>query len=334
MTKNNNQADIYVSTCGDVWANQGFEQLLYRDPHLCRPLLYLWQNNNCVVIGRRQNAWKECDWKKLEADGGKLARRISGGGAVYHDPGNLNFTLIMPRRQYDQEQINTLLLTALRSLQITAIQNGRNDLTAAGKKFSGHAFAFSTAAALHHGTILVDCDFARLGDFLSPDQQKIRAKGISSVRSRVINLRQLQPTLTIEQVKQALIQQFIQVFGMAHPQTLDTATQVPSPTYAHFASWAWRFGEAPPFEIDLEQRFSWGNLQLCLAPKNGFIAAARAYSDALDEEFISLIEQTLPGLEYRYTPIAQALTALGQRCTTSRQQQITAVVEWLTKELL
>ncbi len=322
---------IYCSDCGDVWANQGFEQLLYRGEALVLPTLYLWQNDNCVVIGRRQNAWVECDWQKLEADGGKLARRISGGGAVYHDPGNLNFTFVYPRSQYRQEAVNQLLLEAVRALGIDAELSGRNDMTAKGRKFSGQAFAFSQQAVLHHGTLLIDCDFGRLGEFLSPDQQKLQAKGIRSVRSRVVNLAELLPTLTVAQAKQALIHSFSAAYGGAVVQKVDTVAAVPLAYYRHFSSWEWRFGQAPPFEIQLGQRFDWGNMQLCLSQKNGVIRQARVFSDALDAQWVGQIEAALPGCAYRLDSITAALTAAAAD-TPERLSRVEQLCCWLAQE--
>ena len=186
---------VITSVSTDPWHNLALEELLFTSGGE-GTVLYLWQNRNTVVIGRNQNAWKECRADLLEREGGRLARRTSGGGAVFHDMGNLNFTFITPRGGYDLERQLGVILGAVRSQGIDAGFTGRNDLvTAGGGKFSGNAFCFSRDRGLHHGTILVDVDMDKLSRYLVPSADKLRSKGVDSVRSRVANLRELNPDM-------------------------------------------------------------------------------------------------------------------------------------------
>jgi len=170
---------IFYSEEYNPWYNLALEEYLIDRVEEDEIILYLWQNEHTVVIGRNQNAWKECRCSKLEErDGGYLARRLSGGGAVYHDLGNLNFTFLMERDDYDLHKQLSVILDAVKKLGIEAEFSGRNDLTAQGKKFSGNAFYFGTDKAYHHGTILYDTEIEPLLEYLSVSSEKIKTKGI------------------------------------------------------------------------------------------------------------------------------------------------------------
>ncbi len=149
-------------------------------------VLYLWQNASTVVIGRNQNAWRECRTQQLEADGGTLARRTTGGGAVFHDLGNLNFSFLMPRAAYDLHRQLGVVQAAVRAFGIECEFSGRNDLLAGGRKFSGNAFRFTKDGALHHGTLMVKVDPERMAKYLQVSKEKLEAKGVKSVPSRVV----------------------------------------------------------------------------------------------------------------------------------------------------
>ena len=144
----------------DPWHNLAVEALLFDTLGRDARVLYLWQNRNTVVIGRHQNAWKECRVKLLEDEGGVLARRSTGGGAVYHDLGNLNFSFVMPRSEDDLRRRLNVVRRAVAAFGIETEFTGRNDLvvSAGGGKFSGSAFRYTNAVALHHGTLMVDVD--------------------------------------------------------------------------------------------------------------------------------------------------------------------------------
>ena len=178
-------------------------------------ILYLWQNERTVVIGKNQNPWKECRTALLAEEGGCLARRLSGGGAVFHDLGNLNFTFLMTAGDYDLPRQLTVLERACQSLGIPARRSGRNDLLADGRKFSGNAFYKHNGKAYHHGTLMVDVDLEMVQRYLSPSKAKLAAKGVDSVRSRVVNLREFVPDLTIPRLADALIAALAEVYAEA-----------------------------------------------------------------------------------------------------------------------
>ena len=197
----------------DPYENLALEEALLNRVGEGELILYLWQNERTVVIGKNQNPWKECRTALLAEEGGHLARRLSGGGAVFHDLGNQNFTFLMPAQDYDLPRQLTVIQRACRSLGIPAERSGRNDLLADGRKFSGNAFYKHNGKAYHHGTLMVDVDLDRVQRYLSPSKAKLAAKGVESVRSRVVNLREFVPTLTVEQLADALIAALAEVYS-------------------------------------------------------------------------------------------------------------------------
>lgn len=293
--------------------NLAVEALLFETLGAESRVFYLWQNRNTVVVGRHQNAWRECRVGLLEAEGGYLARRSSGGGAVYHDLGNLNFTFIAPRADYDVRRQLEVVRRAVAEFGVEATFTGRNDLVVAesGAKFSGNAFRFSSAVGLHHGTIMVNVDSERLGRYLAPDEGKLRAKGIRSVKARVCNLSALNPAITVEALIPALRRAFIGEFGPARPLTvgdLDPARL--AELEREYDSWDFRLGKALPFDATLSRRFDWGGVTLELNLAGGRVTSARAYSDAMDEAMIERVAPALTGVKYENTALADALRRL------------------------
>lgn len=261
-------------------------------------LLYLWQNERTVVIGKNQNAWAECRTTQLFEDGGKLARRLSGGGAVYHDRGNLNFTFLMREADYD---LNRQLAVIQRACAICGIEteiSGRNDVLASGRKFSGNAFYHHEGRAYHHGTLLVDVDAEAMTRYLSPSKAKLEAKGVESVRSRVVNLKELNPAITVDALKAAMRQAFAEVYDLplCPPPVLDEA-RIEELT-AHYASDAWLFGQKLPFSFHCEQRFPWGGLELQLKVDRGVITNASVYTDDMDPDTAPMLQKALLGCPF------------------------------------
>lgn len=290
------QTKIVRSNSFDPWFNLALEEKLLNNISDHEVILYLWQNNQTVVIGRNQNAWKECAWEQLEKDGGKLARRLSGGGAVFHDLGNLNFTFLAPRKYYDLEKQLSVILDALKKLGVQAEFSGRNDLLLDGKKFSGHAYYYQGQSAFHHGTILIKSDLEKLGRYLQPSQKKMVSKGIDSVRSRVVNIADLSEDITVPVVMDSLEKSFVEIYGKpAEEVMVDRQDQDIISNYAKYASWEWRFGQTPTFDIALSERFGWGEIELGFRLLNGKIDSCTVYSDAMDEELIRRIPEAMKG---------------------------------------
>ena len=179
---------IYSAPTGDGWLNLARDGYFLENNKKGDVILYFYVNKNAVIIGRNQNAWKECSIANMDADGVQLVRRHSGGGAVFHDNGNLNFSFITDEKHYDLNRQMRVILNAVSKLGLKAELSGRNDITVDGKKFSGNAFSLAKGNRSHHGTILVNADLTKLSNYLCVSKEKMRSKGIDSVRARVCNI--------------------------------------------------------------------------------------------------------------------------------------------------
>ena len=300
---------LFETGCTDPYYNLATEKYLLDSVESGACILYLWQNQNTVVIGRNQNPWAECRISLLEQEGGKLARRLSGGGAVFHDLGNLNFTFLVNDEDYDLTKQLSVIQTACGLLGIEAVPSGRNDLLAEGAKFSGNAFYHSQGKAYHHGTLLVNADMDKLSRYLSPSKAKLEAKGVRSVRSRVTNLSQLVPGLTCSQMSQAMKEAFSRVYGLpVSPAVLDeAAADIIQKETEHMRNWQWLYGKQLPFSFQCEEKFSWGSVQLQLQVASGVIQLVKVYSDAMDWSLPGILEEALTGIRFSSFEMEKAI---------------------------
>lgn len=288
----------YITHTTEPYENIALEEywLTHVEPGQC--ILYLWQNRNTVVIGRNQNAWAECRVRELEEAGGFLARRLSGGGAVYHDMGNLNFTFLVRQEDYDVSRQLSVIEKAVRAFGLDAQKTGRNDVTVENRKFSGNAFYKTGPFCYHHGTLLVDVDTAKMSRFLNVSKEKLASKGVASVRSRVVNLSELAPEITVASLTDALLSSFSRVYGLPAQALPAPDPFLLEPRRAHFASWAWRLGSKTPFTEQVKHRFPWGDLSLSYTVERGRLTDLHLFSDGMEADFLSTLPEVLDGCLY------------------------------------
>ncbi|MGP5192157.1 lipoate--protein ligase [Psychrobacter celer] len=334
---------ILKSAVTNPWFNLATEDWIFNTLNPDSHTLFLWRNSETVVIGRSQNPWVECKIDKMEADEVFLARRQSGGGAVFHDLGNTNFTFLSPKADYDQDANFTIIVNALKKLGIDAEQSGRNDMQVGDKKISGSAFKHASDRSFHHGTLLVNANMQKLGDYLNPHPLKLQAKGIKSVRSRVANLVEFNEDINHETLSNAIIEAFCEYYrdtdyGDTTPvEELDEASLAKQPTlnkyYQQMADWDWRFGKTPEFSHHIETRFDWGIIELHLDVKQAVIRDVVIFSDALNVELIDALKAALTGAKYSQDGITARLDTLA-KAHPEFAAQVGDVKGWMIEEVV
>ena len=275
--------------------NQALEKYLLERTGKNEVTLFLWQNEKTVFIDRNQDAYSECDTEKLESDGGYLARRITGGGAVYHDRGNLNVSFICHKDIYDSAAQADIILKALERLGIEAERNGRNDLLVRGRKFSGHAFYKGKENCLHHCTLMIDVSEDDLAGYLKVSAVKLSAKNVASVRSRVINLKEVKEDISVDSLKKALI-----LAAEEHYDCLSVPYAIEDPGYVKglekdFSDPVWCYGKNGPASYTGEKRINGTTLRVAFEMDGDTISRLSLYSDALDIDAYKGVDKKLAG---------------------------------------
>ena len=247
-----------LTTTDPAW-NLAVEEYVF--DHLPKDRMYvmLWQNDHAIIIGKHQNTLAEINESYVKEQGIRVVRRLSGGGAVYHDMGNLNFTVIADAEgdSLDFGRFCDIVIRALAKAGIQAERNGRNDMTIDGKKFSGNAQYIRQGRVMHHGTILFDSNMSVLSGALQVDPSKIQAKGIKSVRSRVTNVRPYLPeNLTLAQFRAFLLESILEQFpGEKYELNEADIAAIAAIKGRRYGTWEWNFGHSPACTVIKKQRF-------------------------------------------------------------------------------
>lgn len=298
---------FYISDTLDAYLNLAKEKILFDAVDKETVILYLWQNQNTVVIGKNQNALSECRTELLRKEGGTLARRLSGGGAVFHDLGNLNFTFICATEDLDIQKHIKVIQNACARAGIETELSGRNDILANGKKFSGNAFYNSKGHSYHHGTLLINADIEKLNRYLTPPKAKLEAKGVKSVKSRVINLSELSPSLTPDIMKSHLLSAFEEVYE-SKPIAFGEIDKEQILAFSnYYGSWEYLYGTPLPFNVVCNGHLSFGSVEIQIQVKNGTVTALRFYTDALDPELSQNVTDALISKPFNLDAISEAL---------------------------
>ncbi|MBQ8759273.1 MAG: lipoate--protein ligase [Clostridia bacterium] len=308
-----NKLSVYVSESFNVYRNLATEKYLFDTVGCDEIILYLWQNENTAVIGRNQNAFAECNTTFAKERHIAIARRLSGGGAVYHDLGNLNFTFISDKNNLDVTKNMLIIADACNMAGIETTLSGRNDILCNDRKFSGNAFYNSGEKAYHHGTIMINCDTEKMQKILTPSLEKLASKGVKSVKSRVMNLSEVSPSLTCEQMKEYLISCFEKHYGKKAFYIKDVDKCTVSTLADEYSKYEYVFAKSPVFSFSAKGRFAWGSIEIMPKVKNGFIDSITIFSDSLIWQLPDIIKNTLCGCKFSGNDVTQKLCgALGE----------------------
>jgi len=265
----------------------------------------LWQNANSVIIGRNQNTIEEVNANYVKEHDVHVVRRITGGGAVYHDMGNLNFSFITTSGRDNVNNYHKFIdpvIDALRSFGVPAEFSGRNDIVVEGMKISGNAQAYHKKRMLHHGTILFDADLTMIFNVLDVKPDKIASKGIKSNRARVTNIKPyLHEQVTMEQFKDRLLKHLLKsedITRSVYMLTSKDKAKIQELMNVRYNTWEWNYGQSPSFSIERKGRYEGGGISIRLNVEDGLIKQCRIYGDFLGVEDIGKLESQLVGLRF------------------------------------
>ncbi len=304
---------IYVSGETDPYFNVAAEYQLFMEAGP-DTRLFLWRNRPSVIIGRNQNVFAECDTEFLRRHGISPVRRFSGGGAVYHDLGNVNYTFLSREEDADTGRYLKVIRDALLSVGVECSFSGRNDLLAGGRKFSGQAYYADHGNLLWHGTLMIDVDLGMLTGALKPSFLKLSSKGIDSVSSRVVNLSDIGGGITPEKAIGAVTGAFAAEYGTdTSVRQIDGGSMRPS-ILGKIRSDDWIYGQSPDFEVNFDRRLSFGNVGISADISGGRISRLKIYTDSLAAIDFTHFERESAGLPFDEKLLITRLEEFAEKC--------------------
>lgn len=296
--------------------NIALEAYAFRELRDIDEIFILWINEPTIVIGKHQNAVEEINKEFTDAQGIHVVRRLSGGGAVYHDLNNLNYTIISNKSEegaFDFKTFSKPVIDTLADLGVKAEFTGRNDLEIDGKKFCGNAQAYYKGRMMHHGCLLFDVDMSVLGQALKVSKDKIESKGIKSVRARVTNiLDELPEKITVEEFSDAILAQMKKQSPDMEEYILTEAdlAAIQKSCDEQFSSWDWIYGTAPDYTISRSVRYPAGKITSYANVEKSLIKSIKIYGDFFGIKDVDDIEELLIGARYEYADVLERLKTI------------------------
>lgn len=291
-------AYYFESNSVNPHVNLALEEALFDNLKKDSIIFYLWQNAYTVVIGKNQNAHKECDIKKMKENNCTLARRSTGGGAVYHDLGNLNFTIISSSEDHSIYKQSQVIIEALKTMGIIAELSSRNDIEIDGKKVSGNAYLTKNNKKLHHGTIMLNVDVKEMSKYLRPSKLKLKTKGVDSVRSRVCNVNEY-VHVTSKQMIEKLKESFEKVYGLQ----LETIKKIKDyeEYLRKYESEEFVYGSICNYTDYYEERYAFGEVNIYYTiDENNEVSNVVVYTDSMDDRVSKRIDELFVGIRRNF----------------------------------
>ena len=307
----------YISKTHDTAFNIALEEYCFKNLRDEDEIFLLWINEPSIIVGKYQNTIEEINTEYTREKGIHVIRRISGGGAVYHDLNNLNYTIISNRDKgqegFNFKEFSKPIIETLAELGVEAEFTGRNDLEIDGQKFCGNAQAYIKDRVMHHGCLLFNVDFSALGNALKVSKDKIESKGVKSVRSRVTNiLPHLKTPITVEKFGDKIMEYMKKqypdmkeyVFSKEELDYIAKRAEIKR-------SWEWNYGESPEFNITRGKRFKNGKIQIFATVENSRIKNIKFYGDFFGKnEDLSEIENLLKNVKYTVEDVKKKLESI------------------------
>ena len=265
---------VLISDCRDPYWNLAVEEILLDRQPAAGPFLFLWQSTPTVVIGKNQNPWRECNSGWMAEHGVQLARRISGGGAVYHDAGNLNYAFLMPRERYDADAVFGIIGDVLSDMGLSAERMNRTSLAIDGFKFSGNAFCFRRKGALHHGTLLINAALDAVRESLEAPAWKIETRATASIPARVKNLSEWKPGLTLDAVRDLFVSRFGRGAACRNVEEIVSKSEVEA-CCARLLTDQWIYGKTPPFQASVPVTIGGRTEEIRVEVERGHVVAVQ-----------------------------------------------------------
>ena len=277
-------------------------------------IFMLWQNRDAIIVGQNQNTAAEINRTFVEEHSIAVVRRITGGGAVFHDLGNLNFTFIQNDREgADFAYFGNIIIGALRTLGINASLSGRNDLEIDGRKFSGNARTVKNGRVLHHGTMMLNIALSKLAGALNVSPEKIAGKGVKSVRSRVTNINEhLEEPISVDRLIDAISGYIARQYSEIEPYefTPEDLTSINALCEQKYRTYEWNYGKSPAYNFTGKHKFTGGNLEARLNVAGGVITNAAIYGDFFSRADVSLLAAQLIGARHESAALRDLLSGM------------------------
>ena len=291
-----------INNSTDPYFNLAFDEYCLENIPSEEPYFFLWRNRPAVIIGLNQNAYSEVNLDYLNSHGITLARRVTGGGAVYHDLQNMNYTII-GRNPSPQPMVD-----ALRSLGVPAELTGRNDIFVEGRKVSGYARRVSHDQEIIHGTLMYDVDLDTLTHVLDTQGSKMQAKGISSVKSRVANLKEYLPQFKSLDELQAALQEILSAGDGQMPLSAEQVAEVRRQADEKFSTWDFIYGHSHEADFRCKAKLSCGTVEADIRVDRGLIARLDFSGDFLFDTPAQELAAKMTGLRYAPAEVKAFLT--------------------------